>query len=73
MCFGLLEVFWDSRSEVFWTLGRVLDSGSVFGFWEVFWILGRVLDCRKCFGFWEVFFDSGACFVPTNHRLFVIG
>ena len=54
-CFGLLEVFLDSRIEVFWTLGRVLDSGSVFGFWEVFWILGvfwtlgSVLDSGKCF------------------------
>ena len=53
-CFGLLEVFLDSRIEVFWILGRVLDSG-------------------KCFGFWDVFFDFGACFVPSNHRMFVIG
>ena len=53
-CFGLLEVFFDSQIEVFWILGRVLDSG-------------------KCFGFWDVFFDFGACFVPSNHRMFVIG
>ena len=53
-CFGLLEVFLDSQIEVFWILGRVLDSG-------------------KCFGFWDVFFDFGACFVPSNHRMFVIG
>ena len=59
-CFGLLEVFLDSRIEVFWILGRVLDSGSV-------------LDSGKCFGFWDVFFDFGACFVPSNHRMFVIG
>ena len=54
-CFGLLEVFLDSRIEVFWLLGRVLDSGSVldsgkcFGFWGVFWILGSVLDSGTCF------------------------
>ena len=54
-CFGLLEVFLGSWIEVFWTLGRVLDSGSVFGFWEivwilgVFWTLGSVLDSGKCF------------------------
>ena len=53
-------MFLDSRIEVFWILGRVLDSGSV-------------LDSGKCFGFWDVFFDFGACFVPSNHRMFVIG
>ena len=56
-------------------LGRVLNSGKSFGFWEVF------LDSGKSFGFWEVFLDSGTCldsgkcFVPTNHgrSLFLIG
>ena len=52
---------------MFWTLG------SVFGFWIVFRILGRVLDPGTCFRFWKVFLDSGACFVPTSHRMFVIG
>ena len=33
-CFGSWKVFLDS--------GRVLDSRSVFGFWEAFWILRRV-------------------------------
>ena len=54
-------MFLDSRIEVFWILGRVLDFG------KCFWLLGRVLDCGKCF------FDSGTCFVPTSHRIFVIG
>ena len=31
---------------MFWILGRVLDSGMCFGFWEVFWVLGRVLSLR---------------------------
>ena len=53
-------------------LGRVLDSGMCFGFWEVFWVLGRV------FGFWDVFWilgsvlDSGTCFVPTSHRMYIL-
>ena len=72
-CFGLLEVFLGSWIEVFWTLGRVLDSGSVFGILGNSLDSGSVLDSWKCFGFWEVFFDFGACFVPWNHRMFVIG
>ena len=55
---GSVFGFW----EVFWILGRVLESGTCFGFWDVF------LDSRKSFGFWEVFWilgrvsDSGMCF-----------
>ena len=76
----LYKVYLDSGKCVR-ILGRVLDSGMCFGFWEVFWVLGRVLDSGKCFGFRDVFLDSGTCFwilgrvldsgtcfVPTSHR-----
>ena len=50
----LYKVYLDSGKCVR-ILGRVLDSGTCFGFWDVFWILGSVLG-------------SGTCFVPTSYR-----
>ena len=44
--------FW----KVFWILGRVLDSGKCFGFWDVF------LDSGKCFWILESVLDAGKCF-----------
>ena len=64
--FGFWEVFLDSGT-CFWILGRVLDSGKSFGFWEVFWILGRVLDFGKCFLILGRVMDSGKCFIHTRH------
>ena len=47
---------------MFWFLGRILDFGTCFGFWDVFlnsekcyWIMGRVLDSGGVFGFWDMF------------------
>ena len=63
----LYKVYLDSGTrfgfwEVFWILGRVLDSG------KCFWILGRVLDSGTCFWILGSVLDSGMCFVPTSHR-----
>ena len=59
---------------MFWSLGRVLDSGTYF--WILgsvldsgtcFWILGGVLDFGRCFFILGRVMDSGKCFVPMRH------